>query len=68
MDDTKRSSELTVSFIDREHRAVYMEYDGCSIALAFSKEANNGIRDTLKEILIGAIVSNSGKSQNCVSV
>lgn len=68
MDETRRPPELTVSFIDKEHRAVYMEYDGCSISLAFSKEANNGIRDALKEILIGAMVSNSGKSQNCVSV
>lgn len=68
MDERKRPSELTVSFIDRDHRAVYMEYEGCSISLAFSKEANDGIRDTLKDILIGTMVSNSGQSQNCVSV
>lgn len=62
----EKTPSLTVSFIDREHRAAYMEYDGCPITLAFSKQENSGIRESLKEILIGSVLKDTAKSHNCV--
>jgi hypothetical protein len=59
---------LTITFIDRAHRAAYMEYDGCSITLNFAKEWNTGIRDSLKEVLIGSIINHAKQSQNCVNL
>jgi len=56
---------LTISFIDKDHRAAYMEYDGCSITLSFSKQSNPGIRDTLKEVLIGSMLTESMDSHIC---
>lgn len=57
---------LTVSFIDKEHRAVYLEYEGCSITLSFSKQSNHEIKDSLKELLIGSMLEHTKESQNCV--
>jgi len=50
---------LTISFVDKDHRAAYMEYEGCPITLSFSKQSNTGIRDTLKEVLIGSMITES---------
>lgn len=63
----QKKASLTISFIDQEHRAAYMEYDGCSITLNFSKQPNPGIRDSLKEVLIGSMLNHTKESQNCVS-
>lgn len=64
----KKSTGLTVSFIDKERHAVYLDYGGCSIVLAFNKERNDGIRNNLKDILIGSVINQSKESQNCGSV
>lgn len=62
----QRKAGLTISFIDKERRAAYMEYDGCSITLDFSKQPNHEIKDSLKEILIGSMLNHTKESHNCV--
>lgn len=64
----KKSTGLTVAFIDKEHRTAFMEYDGCSIALAFSKQRNPDIRDSLKEVLISSVINQTAESHNCLRV
>jgi hypothetical protein len=49
MDEKK--SELTITFIDKERRAAYMEYNGCSITLNFSKERNPEIQASYSEVM-----------------
>jgi hypothetical protein len=66
MDEKK--SELTITFIDKERRAAYMEYNGCSITLNFSKERNPEIKNSLKEVLIGSVIHNTKQSQNCIGL
>jgi hypothetical protein len=61
----EKQSGLTITFIDRERRAAYLEYNGCSITLNFSKERNPEIKDSLKEILIGSVIDRTKQSQNC---
>lgn len=53
----QKKAGLTISFIDRERRAAYMEYDGCSITLNFTKQPNPEIRDFLKEVLITSMIN-----------
>ena len=60
----KKSSGLAVTFVDRERRAIYLEYEGCSIALAFAKERNDRIRSELKDILIGSVINQSESSHD----
>lgn len=64
----QKKSGLTISFIDKEHRAAYMEYDGCSITLNFSKQPNPGIKDSLKKVLIASMINRTKESHNCVRV
>lgn len=59
--DQKKAS-LSISFVDKEHRAAYLEYDGCPITLSFSKQPNSEIKDCLKEVLIGSIISHTKES------
>jgi hypothetical protein len=64
----EKQSGLTITFIDKGHRAAYMEYNGCSITLNFSKERNPEIKDSLKEVLIGSVIHHTKQSQNCIDL
>lgn len=63
----QKKAGLTISFIDKERRTAYMEYDGCPITLSFTKQSNPEVKDLLKEVLIGSMLNHAKESQNCVS-
>lgn len=52
---------LKISFIDKEHRAAYLEYEGCSITLNFAKQSNSKLKGLLKDILIHSVVEQMQK-------
>lgn len=57
---------LQISFIDKEHRAAYLEYEGCSITLDFAKEPNAEVKGILKDVLIDSILHSQTDSHNCL--
>lgn len=63
----QNAAGLTISFVDKEHRAAYLEYDGCSITLNFAKEPNPEVKDFLKDVLIGSVIDRTKESHNCVN-
>ena len=60
-------SGLKISFIDKERRAAYLEYEGCSITLNFAREPNTELKGIMKDVLIGSMLHTPTDSHNCLS-